>query len=120
MGPQEQYVRDLDQVKVKALSLALSQSGPATVEALSNLAAVCKTASEAQKTEMEKLQLEKTARAEATRFWIPIIASFISVGILASTLLLQTSQFKESVRQQTATLACPASVETGVPHPGGV
>src|SRR5262249_46658723 len=43
-------------------------------------------------------------RVEAVRYWGPISASFLSVAVLASTLVLQTIQFCDSVKRQTAAL----------------
>ncbi|MEX8519023.1 MAG: pentapeptide repeat-containing protein [Leptothrix sp. (in: b-proteobacteria)] len=104
MQQESSYLNDLDAVKKATAARALSASTTLTPEDLSSLLAACKTASEAEKAEVEKSQLLKAVRSEAIRFWIPIAASFLSVAILASTLILQTRQFQTSVEQNTKSL----------------
>jgi len=67
---------------------------------LTDLATLCKTASEAQKNEMDLELQKKMGRAESVRYWTPIVASLVSTGVLAATLILQMNQFKDSRKQQ--------------------
>lgn len=97
----------LDSLKAlrELCSLRAKEEGATMVPAdLASLAAACKSASEAQKTELETHNLVAAARSEAVRFWVPIVASFLSVAILGSTLWLQTRQFKEVVEQNTRSI----------------
>lgn len=97
----EDTTPSLERVKSAATQKLLDDWQTLTAGDAASLAGVRKAASEAEKLEVEIAQLGKTARSESIRFWIPIVGSLLSVLILASTLLLQTQQFRESVEQNT-------------------
>ena len=94
----------LEQIKDAATQRLLDDWSTLTATDAASLANVRKAASEAAKLEIEVSQLRKTSRSESVRFWVPIGGTFLSVAILASTLLLQTGQFRASVEQNTLIL----------------
>jgi hypothetical protein len=61
-------------------------------------AQIDKLHAEAQKLEVEKANLLRGVRSEHIRFWIPIIAPFISAIAVIATLLFQMHQFNENSR----------------------
>ncbi len=68
---------------------------------LEKTTAMWRSAAKAEKLELESSNLKRTMRSESARFWVPVIATFVSSAALVGTLFSQIRQFKENTRLQT-------------------
>jgi pentapeptide repeat protein len=102
---------DLRKLMDEAIKTANTDSLEKTAAALQSLVLAEKTTLESEKLKLETEQLKRVAPRESWRFWMPAMAPFVGVSLVAVTLYFQLHQFNTNYQLQVASADRQAVVD---------